>query len=52
MVVMLSSFVFTGAAVFAACAVASTFQENRSRIADALQGRPLSRIRPPLRGAA
>ena len=51
MFAMISSFVFTGAAVLAACAVASTVQESRSRIADALQGRPLSRIRPALRAA-
>ena len=50
MFAMLASFVFTGAVVIAACAVASTVQESRSRIADALHGRPLSR--PALRAAA
>jgi hypothetical protein len=52
MFAMLSSFVFTGAVVLVACAVTSTVQESRSRIADALHGRPLRRIRPMLRAAA
>ena len=52
MFAMLASFVFTGAVVLAACAVTATVQESRSRIADALHGRPLRRIRPTLRAAA
>jgi len=52
MFAMLASFLFTGAVVIAACAVASTIQESRSRIADALHGRPLRRIRPALHAAA
>jgi hypothetical protein len=52
MFALLSSFVFTGAAGIAAFAVASTFRHHRARIADALQGRPLPRIRPMLRAAA
>ena len=52
MFAMLASFVFTGAVVLAACAVTKTVQENRSRITDALHGRPLRRVRPALRAAA
>jgi hypothetical protein len=43
MFAMLSSLVFAGAAFVAAFAVTATFHENRSRITDALLGRPLSR---------
>lgn len=42
MFAMLSSLVFAGAALVATFVVTSTFQQSRSRIADALQGRPLS----------
>lgn len=52
MFALISSFVFAGAAFTAAYSVASTFRENRSRIVDALQGRPLARIRPGLPAAA
>ena len=44
MFAMLSSLVFAGAAFVAAFVVTSTLQQSRSRIADALQGRPLSRV--------
>ena len=43
MFALLSSLVFAGAAFGAVSVVASTFHGSRSRIADALQGRPLSR---------
>ena len=43
MFAMISSLVFAGAAAVAVCVVTSTIQQSRSRIADALQGRPLSR---------
>jgi len=52
MFALISSIVFAGAAFVAAYAVTSTFQQSRSRVVDALQGRPLERIRPALRAAA
>ena len=52
MFAMLSSFVFVGAVYVAGFAVTSTFRESRSRITDALHGRPLPRIRMILRAAA
>lgn len=52
MFALLSSLVFAGAAALAALAVTATVRESRSRIADALQGRPLPRITPALRAAA
>ena len=42
MFALLSSLVFTAAAFVAVFAVASTFNHSRSRIADALLGRPLA----------
>lgn len=44
MFAMLGSLVFAGAAFVATFVVTATIQESRSRIADALHGRPLSRI--------
>jgi hypothetical protein len=52
MFAMLASFIFAGAAYVAAFAVVSTVRDSGSRIADALQGRPLARISPRLRVAA
>lgn len=52
MFAMLSALVFTGAAYFAVFAVASTFRDSRSRVADAIRGRPLPRVRPMLRAVA
>jgi hypothetical protein len=51
MFALLSSFVFAGAATIAGLSVVGTFQESRSRIVDALRGRPLPRVRPSLLGA-
>ena len=47
-----SSIAFAGAAYLAANSVMTTLQDNRSRIADALRGRPLERISPLLSAAA
>ena len=44
MFALLSSLVFAGAAFVAVFAVTSTVNESRSRITDALLGRPLSRV--------
>jgi hypothetical protein len=44
MFAMISSLAFAGAAFFALFVVTSTFQQSRSRIADALQGRPVSPV--------
>lgn len=44
MFALLSSLVFTGAAAVAAYTVTATFQQSRSRIVDALHGRPLARV--------
>ena len=44
MFAMISSLVFVTAAAVAVAVVFSTFRENRDRIADALHGRPLSRV--------
>jgi hypothetical protein len=44
MFAMISSLVFAGAALLALFAVTSTCQASWARIADALQGRPLSRV--------
>lgn len=44
MFAMISSLVFAGAAFLALFAVTSTFGASRSRIGDALRGRPLSRV--------
>ncbi len=52
MFAFVSSIVFAGAAYLAANSVMTTFQESRTRIADALHGRPLQRISPLLRAAA
>jgi hypothetical protein len=52
MFALLSSFVFVGVASVAAYAVTSTLQESRSRVVEALQGRPLERIRLALPAAA
>ena len=52
MFAMISSLVFAGAAALAGYAVTATFQESRSRIADALKGRPLPRVRAALPAAA
>ena len=41
MFALLGSLVFTGAALVGAFALASTVQESRSRVIDALRGRPL-----------
>lgn len=52
MIAMLASLVFTAAALTAAMTVASTFRESRARIVDALQGRPLNRVKPLLCASA
>ena len=44
MFALLGSLAFTSAAFVGAFALASTFQASRSRIANALQGRPLARV--------
>jgi hypothetical protein len=44
MFALLGSLAFITAAFVGAFAFASTFQANRSRIARALQGRPLARV--------
>lgn len=44
MFAIISSLVFAGAAFVAAFVVTSTVKQSRSRIADALQGRPLARV--------
>ena len=44
MFALISSLVFAGAAFTAAFVVFSTFQQSRSRIADAFRGRPLARV--------
>ena len=44
MFAMISSLVFAGAAFVALFVVTSTFGQSWSRIADAFQGRPLSRV--------
>ena len=44
MFAILSSLVFAGAAFVAVSVVTSTIHESRSRIIDALHGRPLSRV--------
>ena len=52
MFALLASLMFAAAAWAAAFAVATTIAGSRSRIADALQGRPLDPVRPGLRAAA
>ena len=52
MFALLASLVFTAAASIAVVAVASTFRQSRARIFDALQGRPLERIKPSLCASA
>ena len=52
MFALVSSLVFVIAAWFAGAVVHSTLQQSRSRIGDALLGRPLRRITPELRAAA
>ena len=52
MFALLASLVFTAAAAIAVFAVASTFQQSRARIVDALQGRPLKRVKPWLCASA
>lgn len=52
MFAMLASLVFTAAACTAVLSVGSTFRQNRARIADALQGRPLQRVKPLLCASA
>ena len=52
MFAMISSLVFAGATFAAVFAVASTLQESRARIANALLGRPLPLVRPWWRAAA
>lgn len=52
MFAMLASLVFTAAACTAVLCVGSTFRQNRARIVDALQGRPLKPIRPLLHASA
>ena len=52
MFAMISSLGFVAAAWIAGTVVHSTIQSSRSRIADALYGRPLPRISPELRAAA
>ena len=42
MFALLGSLVFTAAALVGALSLASTVQESRSRVIDALRGRPLS----------
>jgi hypothetical protein len=44
MFALLSSLVFAGAAAIALSVVLSTVRDSRSRILDALQGRPLARV--------
>ena len=51
MFALLASLIFAGAAWAGAFVVAATIAGSRSRIADALQGRPLDPVRPALRGA-
>ena len=52
MFAMLASLVFTAAACTAVLSVGSTFRQNRARIVDALQGRPLQRVKPLLCASA
>lgn len=52
MFAMLASLVFTAAATIAVFAAASTFRQSRARIFDALQGRPLNRVKPLLCASA
>jgi hypothetical protein len=51
MFALLSSFAFAGAAGVAAYAVTATFNDNRSRIVDAIRGRPVP-VTPAWRAAA
>ena len=52
MFALLSSFVFAGAAGVAAYAVGATFKDSRSRIVDALRGRPVDSVTPAWHAAA